>query len=1241
MAAPLGITPGRPQPLGASCRDGGVNFAVASRHAERVFVCLFDDTGETQRLALPGRDGDVCHGFIAGLAPGQAYGLRAEGPWDPAAGHLFDAAKLLVDPHATALDRPFRWHPDLARRGVDTHPLVPRALVQDTLALPRPRVARAPHVIYEINVRGFTMRHPEVPEAQRGTVAALAHPAVMAHLKRLGVDTLELMPLAAFIDERHLPGLGLGNAWGYNPVQFLAPDPRLAPGGVDEIRATLAKLHAEGFQVVLDVVLNHTGESDLLGATLALRGLDNAGYYAWAKGEPVNDTGCGNTLALHQPLAFAYGLAALRHWASLGFDGFRYDLATVMGREAQGFNPDAAFLTAVVNDPVLAGLRHIAEPWDVGPGGYQLGNFPPAFAEWNDRYRDEVRHFWRGDAHAHQSFATRLAGSSDLFGPRHRRPSASINFAAAHDGFTLADVARFEHKDNFANGEDNRDGNSFEPCWVSATPETDVAAMLATLFLSRGTPMLTAGDELGRSQQGNNNAYAQNNALTWTDWQGADQRRLDLVAGLVAFRARHAAYFADRFLTGAADDPCSPPDAEWFSATGGALTAAGWEAPHLDVLVLALGAETETARLLLLFHRGPEVCDITLPPAAEGLVWAVADPLFAGAITLRGGMASLAPRAVAALKEAAPHGGKTRACDRMVRAVAEAAGLASQWRDLDGRWHQTPVATLRHLLGELRIDAETPAAARAACRALVQRQAQKRTHVVTADAAVRLNLGDGAAGFPARRLTLTLDSGDALTITRPGGQAELALPPLPMGIHQVADDMGALTVIAAPATCHVAEDIAAGQKCFGLGTHLYALRDGRDWGIGDFTTLNCFMAETARAGGSFAGINPLHLLFINDRERASPYQPDDRRKLDPIYLDVSKVPGASPTTAEMHEAAHLRSLRHVNYSAVWALKDKVLARAFGGGDAKAYAQWLQQQAEAQLAAAVTATGLRHGLYRDLALGAGLDSAEVTGDAALYVTGASLGAPPDVFARDGQVWGLPPMNPFELEARAYAPFRALLAANMRHAGMVRIDHVLGMARQFWVPHGAAGCDGTYMTIPLDVMAAIIAIESQRARCMVIGEDLGTVPEGLHRVMRQRQIFSCVMMWFERDGLTFRDPAHYPRESLAALSSHDLKPFMGWRAGASADDVTALEQAATARGHDAAGLMAAAHGMVAASPALFMQVQADDLTGETAPLNVPGTDRENPNWRRRLAADVAAITGNPTARAVLAAVRAGGR
>ena len=385
------------------------------------------------------------------------YGLRADGPFDPAQGHRFDPAKLLVDPYAAALDRPFAWHPDLAaprNAARDTAPLVPKAIV--TAPMPQaPRAApRQPGFIYEIAVKAFSQRHPDLPQAMRGTVAALAHPLMIEHLRRIGVDTVELMPIAAWIDERHLPALGLANGWGYNPVTFMAPDPRLAPGGLAEIRQAVQALQDADIRVLLDIVLNHTGESDTQGATLSLRGLDNALYYRHAEDDPgrlVNDTGCGNTLALDRAPVVQLAADTLRHWAGqTGVDGFRFDLATVLGRTDQGFDSHAPLFKAIEQDALLSGLTYVAEPWDVGSGGYRLGQFPGGWHEWNDRYRDDVRRFWRGKVDGAGQFATRLAGSSDIFAATGRAPSRSVNFIAAHDGFTLRDLVSYEAKHNQA-----------------------------------------------------------------------------------------------------------------------------------------------------------------------------------------------------------------------------------------------------------------------------------------------------------------------------------------------------------------------------------------------------------------------------------------------------------------------------------------------------------------------------------------------------------------------------------------------------------------------------------------------------------------------------------------------------------------------------------------------------------------------------------------------------------------------
>jgi len=499
---------------------------------------------------------------------------------------------------------------------------MPKCVLREKFADVKPLSPRKPQFIYEVPVKAFTKLHPDVPLKLRGTVAALAHSSVVAHFKRIGCDAVELMPITAWSDERHLARAGLRNAWGYNPVAMMAPEPSIAPGGISEVRDTVRALHDAGLRVFLDVVFNHTAESDFDGATISLRGLDNATYFRMNKGVLVNDTGCGNTLALDQPASIDLVIATLRHWVlQCGIDGFRYDLAPVMGREADGFNVHAPLLEAINNDAVLGHLIHIAEPWDVGPGGYQLGNFPANWLEWNDHFRDDVRRFWRGDAAARPRLATRLAGSSDVFDRDGRKPSASVNFVAAHDGFTVADVVTFAHKQNLANGENNRDGSDGEVCWVDPYPMASVHALLASLFLARGTILLTAGDEFGRSQNGNNNAYAQDNKLTWRDWQKADQSLIEFVAALGALRCMHSAYFADAFLTGETLPRSTIRDIVWLAPDGEELTQQEWQDERAIVLGMALGSAGQAGRLVLVFGRGGSLEEFVLPKPQPSMKW--------------------------------------------------------------------------------------------------------------------------------------------------------------------------------------------------------------------------------------------------------------------------------------------------------------------------------------------------------------------------------------------------------------------------------------------------------------------------------------------------------------------------------------------------------------------------------------------------------------------------------------------
>lgn len=632
--------------LGATVVDHGVHFAVRSQSAASISICLFDpETGaQTSRTELRQQDG-LFSGLVGDAGPGTHYGLRAEGVHDPDAGLFFDPAKLLVDPYATRIDQSYRYDQRLSApraEDIDTASLVPKAIVETPLPdLPAAAPIFDPGgLIYELGVRSFSMRHPEIAGHERGTLSALKHPAIIEHLKSIGVSAIELMPITAWIDERHLQPLGLGNAWGYNPVSFMALNPRLAPGGIADLRDVTAALHAAGIGVILDVVFNHTGESDRFGPTLSLRGLDNPVYYRHdPDGRLINDSGCGNTIACDHPTVRKLILDSLGHFVrQAGVDGFRFDLATVLGRSTAGFDHQARLFSELAEDPVLGDRIMIAEPWDIGPGGYQLGNFPPNFLEWNDRFRDGLRRFWRGDVSTVGELATRLAGSSDVFQRKGCEATRSVNFIAAHDGFSLHDLVSYEHKHNAANGESNRDGHDDNLSWNNGIEGTscdpavvenrrrDVEALLATLFASRGTIMLTAGDEFGRSQKGNNNAYAQDNDITWLDWANRDLALQNFVSGLARMRADLPVLRQLRFLDGHAQPNTGVPDVSWLRPDGTAMAEADWNGANTDifVMILACGESGTPRQLAICFNRSDELTHIQLP-AKSGYCWRSAD----------------------------------------------------------------------------------------------------------------------------------------------------------------------------------------------------------------------------------------------------------------------------------------------------------------------------------------------------------------------------------------------------------------------------------------------------------------------------------------------------------------------------------------------------------------------------------------------------------------------------------------
>jgi isoamylase len=635
IVAPSTVWRGKSYPLGATWDGSGVNFALFSKHAERVELCLFDPKGrrELERVELRDRTDFVWHGYLPHVRPGQLYGYRVYGPQEAERGHRFDPSKVLLDPYAKLIkgkitaglgrcqvvDTAFSWGDDRP----------PRTPWQDT-------------VIYELHVKGFSELHPDVPEQLRGTYAALATEPVIAHLKKLGVTAVELLPIHSFVDERRLVQHGLRNYWGYNSIGFFAPELRYsASGTLGEFKTMVKTLHSAGIEVILDVVYNHTGEGDHSGPTLSFRGIDNAVYYRLDPSHPrryLNFTGTGNSFNSAHRVVLALIMDSLRYWVQeMHVDGFRFDLATTLARNAsQVFDRNGAFLSAVRQDPLISQVKLIAEPWDVADGGYQLGNFPPGWAEWNDKYRDAVRSYWKGDGGIIGELASRLSGSSDIFQPGGRGPNASINFVTAHDGFTLHDLVSYNEKHNDANLEGNRDGSDNNRSWncgvegpsddpqVRSLRERQKRNLLATLFFSQGVPMLVAGDEMGRSQGGNNNAYCQDSALSWLDWGSIDTGLLAFVGKLIELRNRHALFRRRTYFRGRAVRDPLMKDISWLNTDGAEMSDHDWNkssARSLGVLISGrglterdeLGRLVEDDDILLLLNGHDDTIAFALP----------------------------------------------------------------------------------------------------------------------------------------------------------------------------------------------------------------------------------------------------------------------------------------------------------------------------------------------------------------------------------------------------------------------------------------------------------------------------------------------------------------------------------------------------------------------------------------------------------------------------------------------------
>ena len=666
------VWPGQPYPLGATFDGTGTNFALFSEAAEKVELCLFDELGTETRIDVAAQDSYVWHCYLPTVQPGQRYGYRVHGPWNPAEGQRFNSAKLLLDPYAKAVSGQIDWDQALfsydfgdedSFNDEDSAPhMMMGVVINPFFNWEGDRTPRTPYhksVIYEAHVKGLTQQHPEVPEDQRGTYAGVAHPAVIAHLKKLGVTAIELMPVHQFVQDSTLLDQGLRNYWGYNTIGFFAPHNEYHStndlgGQVQEFKAMVRALHQADIEVILDVVYNHTAEGNHMGPTLSMKGIDNQAYYRTVEGDQkfyMDYTGTGNTLNVRHPHSLQIIMDSLRYWVTeMHVDGFRFDLASALAREFYDVDKLATFFELVQQDPVVSQVKLIAEPWDVGPGGYQVGNFPPQWTEWNGKYRDTVRDFWRGEPATLGEFASRITGSADLYEHSGRRPFASINFVTAHDGFTLRDLVSYNEKHNEANGEGNNDGESHNRSWncgvEGPTDDPEVLALrsrqqrnyLATLLLSQGTPMVLHGDELGRTQDGNNNTYCQDNELSWINWDTMDGPLTEFVAAVTHLRHDHPSFRRSEFFDGRpvemdADDTGRPmPDIAWLTTDGAPLKPADWDEPLSRSFGMWLngngiagvdmrGRPITDVNFIVYFNSNPEPVKVKLPPVRYGRQW--------------------------------------------------------------------------------------------------------------------------------------------------------------------------------------------------------------------------------------------------------------------------------------------------------------------------------------------------------------------------------------------------------------------------------------------------------------------------------------------------------------------------------------------------------------------------------------------------------------------------------------------
>ena len=1205
------VWPGKPNPRGATFDGHGVNFAVFSRVATRVEVCLFDAAApatELDRFDLPETTGYTFHGYVPDLAPGTLYGFRVHGPYAPERGHRCNPNKLLVDPYAKAVLGEVDWkvpvfgyrtgdeRADLSIDQRDSAPGVPKSVVVDEAFDwgddRAPDVPWRKTIVYETHVRGFTMLHPEVPEPLRGTYAGFAHPSVVGYLKGLGITTVQLLPVHEFADEGHLEDRSLRNYWGYSTLCFFAPEQRYAsdqaPGAqVREFKQMVKALHAAGLEVILDVVYNHTCEGNHLGPTLSFRGIDNASYY-WLMPEAryyLDFTGTGNSLKASNPETTRLIVDSLRYWVTeMHVDGFRFDLACTLGRVGDGhFDPCAPIFQIIGQDPVLSGVKLVAEPWDTGLGGYQVGNFPHPFREWNGKFRDAIRRYWKGDENLASEVGYRLSGSADLFQGDRREPQASVNFVTAHDGFTLHDLVTYGTKHNEVNGERNRDGADDNQSWNHGVEgETDDANvinlrerqkrnLLATLFFAQGVPMLLAGDEIGRTQRGNNNAYCQDNEISWVDWKLDDRRRrlLEVTKRLIQLRHHHAVLQRPRFLVGDYVWDSTAKDLAWIRPDGEEMTPEDWQRPWISALAFVLGGDA----LKMLDERGQRLLD-------DGLL-VLLNPHF-----------------------------------EPVTFKLPGEGPGQWFVEVDtadpGKPVNAPCAGDYQVAGRALVVLRQPLeaqAARAAAEAperVTKREAlrrRRRAGVVIPLSAVRTSSGWGLGEIP-----------DLARFAAWAGRAGFSV----LQILPVNDTAGP-----GPSPYGACSAFALDPVYLSLDEcEDFAAIGGRDALPPEWKKRLAAVAETPLVSWDevrklkAAGIGLAFDRFLReDWKKQSPrsrslagFMRDNRGWLDDYSLyrvlhdKYQKSWIDWPAPERERDPAALDALRR------------------DAGDALLRVKWTQWQLDLQWRKArLEASRADVELMGDIPFVVGLDSVDVWSRRRSFRIDARVGTPPDDSSPEGQDWGLPVYDWAELARDRFAWFRERAMRAGQLFALTRVDHAIGLYRTYYRSFDGRdkGFTPADESDQLRLGEGLMRLMGQWSE--LVAEDLGALPPFLRPSLEHLGVPGYRVLRWEKDGDAYRDPASWPESSVSTNATHDTDTTAAWYDGLAPQERERLRKIPGLGGLDPAkpfddGIRDLLLRAVYSAPSTLCLILFQDAIGSKQRINKPGQD-DVENWSTR--------------------------